>query len=874
MIKNGVLFIKDTSFNTKKIDDPYVIEGYIPETHNLKIPVDGGLQLVNRNELRHAVGVVAARSLKYFSTNGEGFNIFRTREMAVWWLRHIYNGFAWWKAYVVNAEGERKDMPMLYIGEEFGSAGGHCDNEVDIVLSAFENDQCIVNPECRGGVIFAVGYSERGGLFNSPDMYGIKTIVGSKYKGAGVSVVYGTEKNLTLMARHTLKKKGKELTPENISREIQAMKIVILDRPRHSKLIKTVEELGAKLILVRDDDLTPTIAVARNEADMITGVGGVPEAVLSAIIIEKLGGEMCLRIIPTHIAQDETLLRNLNNWDLFKKNEIDVLKNFKIVRPGTEKGHERAWNTIWKSKELACGKDMVFTASVIKKTHWITFSDGKEVPGVTIDAETGEAEVQVIRIAHNDIEIIPVIYKTAISQYLPQQGADESREAAGNRCFELGKAYAEFGLFQKAKEHLQKATKYNSDKKLVQKCDFALEYIEGLDALVNKPIHIPELLIEHFENACRLDSDGKEAFRSIAMIKRFYEYLGDRNYLCRRYAEAIAHYQMALKYGQHDLRLHRKVNSIQMKDIIEEYFDRIDKKYQEYHYTEPHDWRKQKLGAALEIFYANEKRLNLSCKEPWLVFFRRTVLHGERPSYKLAMLTKLLQLFKKLNYADDEDLSLFLGREFRIKQDEIESIIQYKSMHKSFRSVGKLYMIKDLGLECLSKLLLPQVKVESQNELEDANIPLSISLVEAMEQRYRNILEELKEGFKQEAQEHSYAVAEAYHYAGLALYDSGDDDGAKIYYEMAIAKFHEIIERFEGITPVNSQYRIGNLYEELAMLFEKDQTNYYDKAFEAYENIVDERKFISLFGYIRELGRGKIDQAKEREEHLGNLLKT
>ncbi len=872
MIKNGVLFIKDTSFTTKKIDDPYVIEGYIPETHSLKM-VDEGLQLVNRNELRHAVGVVAARALKYFSTNGEGFNIFRTREMAVWWLRHIYNGFSWWKAYVVNAEGERKDMPMLYIGEEFGSAGGYGDNEADIVLSAFENDRCIVSRECKGGVIFAVGYSERGGLFNSPDMYGVKAIVGSKYKGAGVNVVYSITKNVTLMARHTLKNTGKAVTPENIRHEIETMKVVILDRPRHNKLIKTVGELGAEVILVRDDDLTPTIAVAKNEADLIIGVGGVPEAVLSAIIIEKLGGEMCIRIIPTHIAQNEELLSNLNNWDLFKKNEIDVLRNFKIVRPGTEKYLENAWNTIWNSKELASGNDMVFTASVIKKTPWITFPDGKEVPGVALDAETGEAVVQVIRIAHNEVEITPVIYKTAISKFLPRHEAVETRVEAGNRCFELGKAYAEFGSFQKAQEYLQKAGEYYPDKKLLQKCHFAQEYIEGLDALVNKPIQIPDLLIEHFENACRLDGNGDESFRAIAMIKRFYEYLGDRNYHYRRYAEAIAHYQMALKYVPHDLRLHRKVNSIQMKGIIEEYFNRIDTKYKEYHYTEPPDWKKQKLGVALEIFYGSEKRLNLSCKEPWLVFFRRTVLHGERPSYKLAILTKLLQLFKKLNHADDEELSSFLSKEFRIRHDEIESILQYKVTHQSFRSVGKLYMIKELSLECLSKLLYPQVKVESQNELEDANIPLSISLVEAMEQRYKNILEELKEGSKQEAQEHSYAVAEAYHYAGLALYDSGDDAGAKIYYEKAIAKFHEIIERFEGITPVNSQYRIGNLYEELAMLFEKDQTDYYDKALKAYENIVDEQKSTDLFGNIRELVKGKTDQARERGEHIGNLLK-
>src|SRR4030067_2489360 len=146
MIKHGVVYVKDTSFDSERIDDPYIIEAYIPEEHNLKLTGEG-LQLANRNELRHAVGGVAARSLKYFSTNGEGFNISRTRGMAVWGLRHIYNSLQWWKAYVVNAEGERKDMPMLYIGEEFGSAGGYGDNEADIVLSAFENDQSII---CRG----------------------------------------------------------------------------------------------------------------------------------------------------------------------------------------------------------------------------------------------------------------------------------------------------------------------------------------------------------------------------------------------------------------------------------------------------------------------------------------------------------------------------------------------------------------------------------------------------------------------------------------------------------------------------------------------------------------------------------------------------
>ena len=286
-------------------------------------------------------------------------------------------------------------------------------------------------------------------------------------------------------------------------------------------------------------------------------------------------------------------------------------------------------------------------------------------------------------------------------------------------------------------------------------------------------------------------------------------------------------------------------------------------------------------------------------------------MHGKRPSYKLAILTKLLRLYKRLNRASDYKLSQFLNKEFGMSGEEIDTILMYRNsqieiLHRStslaslgtgsqsdiccnsgqskesdfnyawgnkiFHSVGELYFVKGLSLESLSKLLLPKVILESQNELEDADIPLSISLVEAMEQRYKNILEELREGYKKEAQEHSYAVAEAYHYVGLALYDIGDDEGAKIYYDEAIKKFGEIIEKFEGITPVNAQYRIGNLYEELAMLYEKEQSDYYNKAMDAYTNIIDEQKSTKIFGYIGSLIFIKIVQARERVEYLKREL--
>jgi fructose-1,6-bisphosphatase/sedoheptulose 1,7-bisphosphatase-like protein len=507
-VEDNTEFIKDNSIDFKKIDDPYILDAYIPESYNLKVSSENGLQLTKRNELRHAVGIVATRTLRYFSTNGEEFNIFRARRMAVWWFRHIYNSFNWWKAYVVNAEGERKEMPMLYIGERFGSETVNKDCEADIVLSAFENDRSIVDPECKGGAVVAVGYSERKGLFNSPDMYCVKAIVGNKYKGAGVNITHGITKNLRLMAEKALKDKNEEVTPQTIDGEIQKMKIVVLDRLRHKKLIETINSSGAKAVLVKEDDLTPTFAVTRGEIDMIIGVGGVPEAVLSGIIIEQQGGEMTLRVLPCEVAQEEYLLGKLKHWDSFRKNEIDILRNFKIVRPGTEKEGEIPWDRVLTLKDLVKGKDLVFTASVIKKTSWIKLPDGEEVPGVNINPESGDINVYVVRVADNKVEIVPVMYKTVIGELLEQYRDNQETNCEANvrLLVQLGKAYSEFGLFEEARDCIQKAKICNGiSNDMIQRCNSVYEYISGLDFLTKKSLQTPKDIIEHFEKSGHLD---------------------------------------------------------------------------------------------------------------------------------------------------------------------------------------------------------------------------------------------------------------------------------------------------------------------------------------------------------------------------------
>ncbi|KKM02925.1 hypothetical protein LCGC14_1779550 [marine sediment metagenome] len=481
-------------------------------------------------------------------------------------------------------------------------------------------------------------------------------------------------------------------------------------------------------------------------------------------------------------------------------------------------------------------------------------------------------KVHVVRIVSDNVEIVPVIYKTAIGKY--RREYEDSQQTNGktiaNILINLARTYGEFGQFQQARDCIQKAKlSDNLDKDLLQRCNSLYEYISGLDFLTKKSLQTPKEIIGHFEKSRLLD---KEGLRPRRMAKRFYEYLGDKNYHNQQYEEAIAYYGEALKYSPHELKLHRKVNSIQMRGIIGEYFGRIDKRYQELNYKESRDWEMNKLKIALEVFYGNAKSSNFSCRAPWLIFVRRTVLHGKTPSYKLAVLIKLLRLYKKLNRANDDELSIFLNKDFRMSVEEIDIILSYRRVNEKFHSVGELYFVKGLSLESLSKLLLPHVRVESQNELEDSEIPLSISLVEAMERRADNVLEELREKYKEDAQEHQYALAESYHYVGLALYDVGDDGGAKIYYEKAIKHFDTVIQRFKGLALVNAQYRIGELYEELALLFEEEQASYYSKAVDAFTRIIDEQKSIRLFGSIRGLTSIRIEKAKDKVEYIKREL--
>src|SRR5579864_1918500 len=170
---------------------------------------------------------------------------------------------------IVIGEGERDKAPMLYIGEKVGS-GKDRDGAltVDIAVDPLEGTNLCATG--TGGAITVLAASERGRLLHAPDCYMEKIIVGPAAKGA-VDLDAPVKHNLKAIARR-------------LQRGVDDLVVVVLDRPRHQKLITDIREAGARIRLISDGDLSAGIAaaVAGTGVHAVMGSGGAPEGVLTA----------------------------------------------------------------------------------------------------------------------------------------------------------------------------------------------------------------------------------------------------------------------------------------------------------------------------------------------------------------------------------------------------------------------------------------------------------------------------------------------------------------------------------------------------------------------------------------------------------------
>lgn len=177
---------------------------------------------------------------------------------------------------VVIGEGERDEAPMLYIGEKVGKKSPDSP-QIDIALDPLEGTTICA----KGGVgaISVIAVAERGKFLHAPDTYMDKIACGPAAAGK-LSLDYTPEENINIVSE-CLKKKVEDVT------------VVILDRPRHEELIAKVRATGARIRLIGDGDVSAGIAPCWEESgiDLLMGVGGAPEGVITAAAMKCLGGD-------------------------------------------------------------------------------------------------------------------------------------------------------------------------------------------------------------------------------------------------------------------------------------------------------------------------------------------------------------------------------------------------------------------------------------------------------------------------------------------------------------------------------------------------------------------------------------------------------
>ena len=235
---------------------------------------------------------------------------------------------------IVIGEGEIDEAPMLYIGEKVGTGKG---DAVDIAVDPIEGTRMTAMGQANALAVMAVG--DKGCFLNAPDMYMEKLIVGPGAKGA-IDLNLPLEENLHNIARALNKPLGE-------------LAVTVLAKPRHDAVIAQLQQLGVRVFAIPDGDVAASILTCMpdSEVDVLYGIGGAPEGVVSAAVIRALDGDMQGRLLARHhVKGDNEENRRIG------ENELARCKTM-----GIEAGK------VLRLDEMARSDNVVFSATGITK---------------------------------------------------------------------------------------------------------------------------------------------------------------------------------------------------------------------------------------------------------------------------------------------------------------------------------------------------------------------------------------------------------------------------------------------------------------------------------------------------------------------------
>jgi len=175
---------------------------------------------------------------------------------------------------VVIGEGEKDQAPMLHNGEHVGNGDGpNCDVAVDPI------DGTSLTAQGMNGAISVIALAPRGSMFDPQDSFYMNKIVTGPEAASVIDITASVAHNIAGVA------KAKSLNVSDIT-------VVVLNRPRHKTLIEEIRNTGARIRLIQDGDVAAAIETARPDTgiDLLMGIGGTPEGVITAVAMICLGG--------------------------------------------------------------------------------------------------------------------------------------------------------------------------------------------------------------------------------------------------------------------------------------------------------------------------------------------------------------------------------------------------------------------------------------------------------------------------------------------------------------------------------------------------------------------------------------------------------
>ncbi|MET7690744.1 class II fructose-bisphosphatase [Streptomyces sp. NPDC005483] len=245
---------------------------------------------------------------------------------------------------VVIGEGEKDEAPMLFNGERVGDGTGpECDIAVDPI------DGTTLNAKGMPNAIAVLAAADRGSMFDPSAVFYMDKLVTGPEAADFVDIDAPVSVNIRRVA------KAKRVTPEDVT-------VVILDRPRHEGIIQEIREAGARIKLISDGDVAGSIYALREGTgvDMLLGIGGTPEGIISACAVKCLGGTIQGKLWPK---DDEERAR-----------AIDA-------------GHDL--DRVLTTDDLVSGENVFFVATGI--------TDGELLRGVRYRSETATTDSIVMR---------------------------------------------------------------------------------------------------------------------------------------------------------------------------------------------------------------------------------------------------------------------------------------------------------------------------------------------------------------------------------------------------------------------------------------------------------------------------------------------